>query len=443
MSNFSFSEAKLSSFAQQVLEKAQQQGATACDVNVSESTGQNVAVRLGEVETIEYTHDKGVGITVYLGQRKGHASTSDFSLESLEKTIAAALTIARYAAVDEFAGLPDKDELATDLSDLDLYHPWVLPVEEAISLARACEAAGQAVDPRICNSEGAAIYTNTSCFVYANSMGFIGHGLASCHSMVATLIAEGAEGMQRDYWYTCARDAQEMDAPQIVGRIAGERVVRRLGARRVATGTYPVLFDATVASSLIGNWVSAVSGGNLYRKTSFLVDSLGTAVFSPCVNILENPFIKKGLASSRFDAEGVKTRQRQMIRDGIQEGYFLSSYSARKLGMKTSGNAGGAHNLMVMPTDTLPALLKKLDTGVLVTELMGHGIDTVTGNYSRGAAGFWVENGVIAYPIEAFTVAGNLRDIFKGIVGIGSDIRFSSSRLVGSILVDNMAIAGD
>ncbi|WP_283149951.1 metalloprotease PmbA [Silvimonas soli] len=443
MSGFSFSEQQLADLVGQVLDEARDQGATDCDVDISESFGQNVSVRLGEVETIEYNRDKGMGVTVYQGQQKGHASTSDFSANALADTVRAALAIARFTAADEFAGLPDKALLATHFPDLDLYHAWDLPVEEAIRLATECEDAARAVDPRITNSEGGSASTHASRWAYGNSLGFVGTGTGSRYSLSAAVIAEDASGMQRDYWYTSMRDPAELESAVSVGRKAGERAVRRLGAKRVKTGEYPVLFEASLASSLLGNWVNAVSGSSLYRKSSFLTDSLGKAVFAPCVTIVDDPFLKKGLGSSVFDAEGVATQRRTLIDAGVQQGYFLSSYSARKLGMQSTGNAGGAHNLLVTPTASFEELLAELGTGLFVTELLGHGTNMVTGDYSRGAAGFWVENGKIRYPVEEITVAGNLRDMFKDIIGIGSDIQLSSSRRVGSLLIRRMTVAGE
>ncbi|KAF0814187.1 Metalloprotease PmbA [Andreprevotia sp. IGB-42] len=443
MSEFSFSQQQFTDLVRFTLEEAQRQGATACDVDASEGFGQNVSVRLGEVETIEYNRDKGVGVTVYLGQRKGHASTSDFSRQALTDSVSAALAIARYTAEDEFAGLADPALFATSFPDFDLYHPWALPVEAAIELAKECEAAGQAVDERISNSEGGSVSTSASRWVYANSLGFIGHGDSTRHSISAALIAEDASGMQRDYWYTSARAQGDLDGAAAVGRRAGERAVRRLGARRIKTGDYPVLFEAPVAGSLISHWVSAISGSSLYRKSSFLLDSLGQQVFSPIVQIVEDPFLLRGQASGAFDAEGVATTRRDLVSAGVLNGYFLSSYSARKLGMATTANAGGPHNLLVQATASFEQLLQQLGTGLLVTELLGHGINMVTGDYSRGAAGFWVENGVIQYAVEEITIAGNLRDIFKGIVGIGDDIVPGSSKRVGSILIDKLTVAGE
>ncbi|WP_157670572.1 metalloprotease PmbA [Chitinibacter sp. GC72] len=443
MSEFSFSESTLRQLASQVLDIAKQQGATACDVEVSEGSGQNISVRLDEVETIEYNRDKGVSVTVYLGKQKGHASSSDFSPQALSDTVKAALAIAKYTAADEFAGQADPKRLCTVFPDLDLYHPWDLSVENAIELARECEQAALAVDERIDNSDGATVSTSASRWVYGNSQGFIGAGTSTRYSVSAAVIAEDDSGMQRDYWYTAARAASDLEAAAAVGRKAGERTVRRLGARRLKTGEYPVLFEASVASSLIGHWVSAVSGSSLYRKSSFLVDSLGQPVFAPCVTITEDPFTPRGFASGAFDAEGVATTARTVVDRGVQQGYFLGSYSARKLGMDTTGNAGGPHNLFVAPTDVASSLLGKMGTGLLVTELLGHGINMVTGDYSRGAAGFWVENGIIQYPVEEITIAGNLREMYQRIVAVGDDALASSSRKVGAILIERMTVAGD
>ncbi|MBB5190221.1 PmbA protein [Silvimonas terrae] len=443
MSGFSFSEQQLTTLVGQVLDEAAKQGASDCEVDISESFGQNVNVRLGEVETIEYNRDKGLGVTVFLGQQKGHASTSDFSGQALADTVKAALAIARYTAADEYAGLPDKTLLATHFPELDLYHPWDLPVEDAIRIATQCEDAARGVDPRITNSEGGSASTHASRWAYGNSLGFVGAGTGSRYGVSAAVIAEDESGMQRDYWYTSMRDPKDLEPAVIVGRKAGERALRRLGARRVKTGEYPVLFEASLASSLLGNWVNAVSGSSLYRKSSFLLDSLGKPVFAPCVTIVDDPFLKKGLGSGAFDAEGVATQRRTVVDAGVQQGYFLSSYSARKLGMQSTGNAGGAHNLLVTPTASFEELLAELGTGLFVTELLGHGTNMVTGDYSRGAAGFWVENGQIQYPVEEITVAGNLKQMFLDVVGVGSDIQLSSSRRIGSLLIRNMTVAGE
>lgn len=426
------------------MELAQAGGASAAEAEVSEGSGQTVSVRKGEVETLEYNKDKGVSVTVYIGQRRGHAATSDFSDDALKRTVEKALVIARYTAEDDCAGLADADLLAREVPDLDLYHPWDLPVEQAIELARACEAAALAVDARIRNSEGATVSTQVSQFIYANTLGFMGGYPSSRHSVSCAVIAEEGGSMQRDYWYDTARAAEDMAAVEVIGRRAGERALRRLNARKLSTRQCPVLFEAPVASGLIASFVSAVSGGHLYRKSSFLLDSLGQQVFPTFVQIHERPFLPRGLASAPFDHEGVATHDRDVVRDGVVQGYFLGSYSARKLGMKSTGNAGGNHNLIIPSTgEDFEGLLKRMGTGLLVTELLGHGLNMVTGDYSRGAAGFWVEDGAIAYPVEEITVAGNLKEMFLGIQAIGSDVEVRGSRRVGSILIDRMTVAGE
>ena len=441
---FSFSSQALSDLAAQVLALARQGGASAAETEVSEGSGLSVSVRQGEVETIEHNRDKGIGVTVYLGQRRGHASTSDFSADALARTVDKALSIARFTAEDDCAGLADAALLAKDTPDLDLFHPWSIGVEAATELARTCEAAALAVDSRINNSEGGSFSSQNAQFVYANSQGFMGGYPTSRQSISCAVIAEENGAMQRDYWYSTARASGGLDGVEAVGRRAGERTVRRLNGRQLSTRQCPVLFEAPIATGLIASYVSAVSGGHLYRKSSFLLDSLGSQVFPDFVQIQERPFLPRGLASSPYDSEGVATRDRDAVRDGVVQGYFLSSYSARKLGMQSTGNAGGNHNLIVPSTgEDFAALLKKMGSGLLVTELLGHGLNMVTGDYSRGAAGFWVENGVIAYPVEEITIAGNLKDMFKGIVAIGSDVETRGSRQVGSILIDHMTVAGN
>jgi len=435
---------QLRKIAADVLDHARGLGATAAETEVSEGFGQNVTVRRGEVETIEYNRDKGVGVTVYVGQQRGHASTSDFSPQAVRDTVQAAFSIARFTAADDCAGLADPDLLAHDVPDLDLYHPWDLPVEQAIEQARACEAAALSVDRRITNSEGATISTQQSHFIYANSLGFMGGYPSSRHSLMCSVIAGEGDEMQRDDWYALARAAEDLEGVEDVGRRAGERCVRRLGARRLETMELPVLFEAPVASGLLGHFVGAVSGGSLYRKASFLLDSLGQQIFAPQVQIRDIPDVKRGLASSPFDDEGVGTQRRDVVRNGVLQGYFLGSYSARKLGMRSTGNAGGNHNLILDSTgEDFPALLRKMERGLLVTELLGMGVNQVTGDYSRGAAGFWVENGEIAYPVQEITIASNLKDIFKGILAVGSDVVVRGSRQCGSILIDRMTVAGE
>lgn len=440
---FSHTPQALREIAQDLIDYAKQQGATASAAEVSDGFGQAVSVRQGETETIEYNRDKGLSISVYIGQRRGNASTSDFSPQAVHDAVDAALNIARFTAQDECAGLPEAALLAHDFPDLDLYHPWQLEVEQAIALAKTCEQAAFDTDKRINNSEGATVNVHEAHFVFANSLGFMGGFPTSRHSISCAVLAGKGDGMQRDYWYGSARNATEILSASEIGRIAAERTVRRLNARQMPTMQCPVLFEAPVAASLIGHFVGAVSGGSLYRKSSFLLDRLDTAVFAPLMNIEDVPLIPRGLASSPFDDEGVKVQRRTVVEKGILKGYFLSTYSARKLGMTTTGNAGGTHNLLVKSGELdFTALLKKMDKGLLVTELLGQGINPVTGDYSRGAAGFWVEHGHIQYPVQEITIAGNLKDIFQNIVAIGNDVLVQGSRQCGSILVEKMSIAG-
>ncbi len=443
-SEFTHSADILKQIARDVLAYARERGATAAETEASEGFGQGVTVRHGEVETIEYNRDKGMGVSVYIGKQRGHASTSDFSAQALRDTVDAALSIARLTASDQFAGLADADLLATDTPELDLYHPWNIDVEQAMELARSCEDAAFAADPKVSNSEGASVSVQQSHFAYGNSNGFLGGYPSSRHSIVCAVIAGKDDSMQRDDWYTTARSAADLDAATEVGTRAGKRAARRVGARRVATAKVPVLFEAPVASGLLGHFVAAVSGGSLYRKSSFLLDSLGKPVFSSNVQIHDRPHIPKGLASGPFDDEGVATRSRDIVQKGVLQGYFLGSYSARKLGLRSTGNAGGNHNLSMDSTDgDLSDLLIMMGTGLLVTDLLGQGINMVTGDYSRGAAGFWVEGGNISHPVQEITVAGNLKDMFRNIVAIGSDVVVRGSRQCGSVLVEGMTVAGE
>jgi PmbA protein len=436
---------RLPDLAQSCLDIAKKKGATAADVEVSTSVGLNVTVRLGEVETIEHNRDKGLGVTVYLGQKRGNASTTDMSIPAIERAVDAALAIAKYTAEDPFAGLPEPSRQAVaPFPDCAVYHPWRLTTEDAIAMGQAIERAGMGVDKRINNSEGASVSMSESDFIYANSNGFIGGYPTTRHSASCTLIAATKAGMQRDYWYSVARSKDELESAEALGRKAGQRTVARLDSRRMPTGDYPVLFEAPIASGLIGALVNAVSGTSLYRKASFLMDSLGTQVASTCLNVVEDPFLARGLASGPFDAEGVTTVKREWVKDGVLQGYFLGSYSARKLGLSSTGNAGGNHNLIVQSTgEDFAALLKKMDRGLLVTELLGQGVNGVTGDYSRGAAGFWIEGGQIQYPVEEITIAGNMKDMLKGIVAVGSDTLMQGSKITGSILVERMSIAGE
>lgn len=443
-SGFSYSLDEIKQMSADVLKVAKAHGASAAEAELSLSIGQSVSVRMRETENIEYNRDKGMSVTVYFGQQKGHASTSDLSLQALKDTVVAACNIAKYTAKDEFCGLADQGLMATDIQDLDLHHPWQLSVDAALAIAQECEAAAFNVDPRISNSEGASVSTSSGYFAYSNSHGFTGGYPSSRHGISCSVIAEDDGNMQRDYWYSTARAAEDLQNATEIGKIAGERSVRRLNVRKIKTCQVPVLFEAPLASGLISALTSAISGGNLYRKSSFLLDSLGKQVAAPLLNIYEEPHLKRGLASSPFDNEGVATNARQLIKDGVLQGYVLASYSARKLGMQTTGNAGGNHNLIVSPGQyDFAGLLKQMGTGLLVTELLGSGINMVTGDYSRGAAGFWVENGVIVHAVEEITIASNMADMLQGIVAIGNDVLVQGSKQVGSILVERMTVASD
>jgi PmbA protein len=441
---FAHSQEALRAIAQTVLDHAAVKGATACEVDVSEGLGQSVSVRRQEVETIEYNRDKGLGVTVYLGQRRGHASSSDFSLPALKASVEAALSIARFTAEDDCAGLPDAELLATREMDLDLFHPWDISVESAIDLARRCEQSAFDVSPLIRNSEGASVSAQSSHFVSANSLGFMGGFATSRHYVSCSVIAGEGDEMQRDDWYATRRKADDFPDAALIGDYAARRALARLGSRKLKTRKCPVIFEAPLAVGLIGSFVHAISGGALYRKTSFLLDSLGKQIFPKFVQISERPHIRGGFASSPFDDDGVATRDREVVKDGRLQGYFLSTYSARKLGMQTTGNAGGSHNLQVQRgVHDLKGLLREMGTGLLVTELLGQGVNYVTGDYSRGAAGYWVEKGEIAYPVEEITIAGNLREMLQGIAAIGNDIEVRGSKQVGSVLVERMTIAGN
>ncbi len=441
---FAHSQSALRELAQAALDHAAARGASACEVDVSEGFGQSVSVRRQDVETIEYNRDKGLGVTVYLGQRRGHASSSDFSPAALAATVDAALSIARFTAEDDCAGLPEAKRLAKRDMDLDLFHPWEISVEGAIDIARRCEQAAFDVSPMIRNSEGASVSAQQSHFVSANSLGFMGGFATSRHYVSCSVIAGEGEDMQRDDWYASRRNAAEFPDPARIGDYAARRALSRLNGRKLKTRKCPVIFEAPLASGLIGSFVHAVSGGALYRKTSFLVDSLGKKIFPGFVRISERPHLRGGFASSPFDDDGVATCDREVVEGGVLQGYFLSTYSGRKLGMPTTGNAGGSHNLLVQPgKHDLAGLLRAMGSGLLVTELLGQGVNYVTGDYSRGAAGYWVENGEIAYPVEEITIAGNLREMFGGIVDIGNDIEVRGSKQVGSILIERMTVAGN
>ncbi|WP_026224801.1 metalloprotease PmbA [Methyloversatilis thermotolerans] len=440
---FSYNDASLRDIAQQLIDHARAGGASAAEVDVSEGFGQSVTVRRGEVETIEYNRDKGIGVTVYVGQRRGYASSSDFSADAMRATVDAALSIARFTAEDDAAGLPEASLLATEFRDLDLFHPWELPVESAIDLARRCEDAAFALSPDIRNSEGASVSAQQSQFVSANSLGFMA-GYASTRQYIScSVIAGEGDAMQREDWYASRRAAGDLPDPEAIGDYAARRALARLGARRIKTTRVPVLFEAPLAIGLLGHFVQAASGGALYRKSSFLLDSLGKRIFPAHINISERPHLPRAMGSGMFDDDGVATRDREVVEGGVLNGYFLSSYSARKLGMQTTGNAGGSHNLILQSgKQSLNDLIRSMKRGLLVTELLGHGVNYVTGDYSRGAAGYWIENGEIAHPVQEITIAGNLRDMFMGIQAVGSDALVRGSKQSGSILIDRMRIAG-
>ncbi|HHH76526.1 MAG TPA: metalloprotease PmbA [Phycisphaerae bacterium] len=428
-----------------LISEAGQLGASAAEAGMSMEQGLSVTARLGEVETVERHQEQGLGLTVYFGQRKGSASTTDFSPDAIRETAEAACRIAKLASEDKFSGLPDASLLATGkLPDLNLYHPWDIDAEQAIELAIECEESARSYDAEISNSEGATVSQHQSIRVLGNSLGLLQGYPATRHSVSCSVIGQRGDSMQRDYWYSVARDALDLEVAVDIGRKAAERTVSRLGARSISTRNSPVLYSAEAAASLIRNFLGGISGGNLYRKSSFLLDSLGKQVFPDFIRIHEQPFLPKGLGSATFDGEGVALRARDIVNEGVVRSYLLSSYSARKLGMETTGNAGGVHNLTVEPGEQdLSDLLASMGSGLLVTELMGQGVNMVTGDYSRGASGFWVENGEIQFPVEEITIAGNLSDMLKNIVAIGKDIDLRGNIRTGSILVSEMTLAGE
>jgi PmbA protein len=435
---------RLKTIVQNLLDEAKQQGASASEAGLSQENGLSVTARMGEVETIEHHCDQGLGITVYFGQRKGTASTTDLSPDAIKETVSAACSIARYTSEDEFAGLPDKELLATEFPDLDLNHPWALTADKAIALAIECEAAALAVHADITNSEGATVNTHQGIRVMGNSLGFLQGRLSTRHNLSCSVVAQRGDSMQRDYWYSVARKANDLETAEAIGKKAGERTIKRLEARRLPTQQCPVLYCAEVASGLIGSLIGAISGGALYRKSTFLLDALDTQIFPDFIRIHEQPLLKGALGSAAFDGDGIATQTRDIVSGGYLRGYVLSTYSARKLGMQSTGNAGGVHNLTVTTsTNDFQAMLKLLGTGLLVTELMGQGVNMINGNYSRGAAGFWVENGEIQYPVEEITIAGNLKDMFKNIVAVGNDVDYRGNTRTGSILIERMSIAGE
>ena len=437
-------QAELEQMVEDLLREAARQGASSAEAGVSRNSGLSVDARLGDVETIEHTRDQGLGVTVYFGRRKGTASTSDFGPDAIRDTVRAACNIARFTMEDPFAGLADADRIASSAVDLDLFHPWELDAEEAIEIGKRCEAAAMEVDGRITNSEGASVGAHEGLQVYGNSHGFIGGYPSTRHSLSCAVIGRDGDEMQRDYWYTVARSASRLEAADDVGRQAGGRTLARLGARRLSTRRAPVIFQADVAVGLLRSFVGAIGGTALYRRATFLLDSLGERVFPEFVRIHEDPLISGGLASGWFDSEGVATKASDLVSAGVVQHYVLSSYSARKLSMETTGNAGGVRNLSIESTgQTREQLLKEMGTGLLVTELMGQGINMVTGDYSRGASGFWVENGDIQYPVEEITIAGNLKEMFAQLLAVGRDEELRGSVRSGSWLIESMTIAGE
>jgi PmbA protein len=435
--------AELLALVELALEEARALGASQAEAAISMDVGLSVSVRLGEVETIEYQRDRGMAVTVYFGTRKGSASTADLGPEALRETVGKACSIARFTAEDPCAGLADPDTLATSIPDLDLAHAWDVTPERACELALECEAAAMAVDPRITNSEGAALSTHRGLRAYGNSHGFLGAYPGTVHSLSCAVLGSEGEAMERDYWYTTARDWRELEPAADVGRRSGERAVGRLGARQLGTMRVPVLFAPEVARGLVGHFIGAVRGGSQYRRASFLLGAAGERVLPEWFGIAERPHLAKALASAPFDHEGVATRDRELVAGGVLLGYVLGTYSARKLGLRTTGNAGGTHNLIVHGRGRdFDAMLALMDRGLLVTELMGQGVNGVTGDYSRGAAGFWVEGGRVVHPVHEVTVAGNLRDMYRGIVEVGSDVDLRGGIRCGSILVDQLTVAG-
>jgi PmbA protein len=434
----------LQQLVEDLLTEAKKQGASSAEAAISSDSGLSATVRMGDIETIEHTRDNALGISVYFGQRKGSASTSDLSPQAIIDTVTAACSIAKYTSEDDCSGLADSELMAKEIPDLDLYHPWAIEVDEAIELGKSCEGAALNYAPEINNSEGATLNSHSGLRVYGNSHGFIGGYPSSRHSLSCSVLGQDKKGMQRDYWYSSGRSAADLEDAEAVGRKAGERTLARLGARKISTRETPVIFQADMAVGLLRSLVGAISGSALYRQSSFLLDHLDKQIFPEFVHIHENPLLRRGLSSAPFDSEGVATKPRDIVSEGVLKGYVLSSYSARKLGMQTTGNAGGVRNLTIEQGELdLSGLLKKMDRGLLVTELMGHGVNTVTGDYSRGAAGFWVENGELQYPVEEITVAGNLKQMYTQLLAVGNDVDPRTSVRTGSWLIESMTVAGE
>ena len=437
--------ADLLALVELALVEARTLGASQAEAAVSMDVGLSVSARLGEVETIEYQRDRGMGVTVYFGTRKGSASTADLRPAALRETVQKACTIARYTSEDPCAGLPDPADLAREIPQLDLSHPWDVSPEAAREMAIACEAAAMAVDPkRITNSEGAGVSTHRGVRAYGNSLGFLAAYPGTVHSVSCSVLGAEGEHMERDYWYSTVRDWRELESAENVGRVAGERTVRRLNARKLPTQKAPVLYVPETARGLLSHFIGAIRGGSQYRRASFLLDAAGQQVFPDWFALSERPHLAKALASAPFDHEGVTTRDRELVQAGVLLGYVLSTYSARKLGLRTTGNAGGTHNLLVQGRGrSFEEMLALMGRGLLVTELMGQGVHGVTGDYSRGAAGFWVENGVVQYPVHEVTIAGNLKDMYRNLVDVGADIDVRGGIRTGSVLLEELTIAGD
>jgi PmbA protein len=429
---------------EQALSLAAKGGAQSAEASTSLSSGYSVQVRMGEVDTLQHARDRSLGVTVYRDGRKGSATSSDFSASAIAATVEAALAAARYTEPDPHAGLVDAEELAQHWPDLELHHPWSWTPEAAIEQARAMEATGRAVDARLTNSDGAGLSWGESVYVLGNSNGFLGGYASSRGSASCTLIARDADGnMQRDGWYASARAPEDLPSLDFIGRMAGERAAARLGARRLPTGPVPVIYEYPAAMSLVNHLLGAIAGSAVYRRTTFLLDRVGTTVFPGFIDIREAPHIPRGAGSAPFDGDGVATRDRLLVEGGVLNGLLLSGYSARRLGLRTTGNAGGAHNVVVTPgEEDLAGLMRRMGRGLLVTDLMGFGVNATTGDYSRGAAGFWVEDGEIAYPVEEITIASNLKDMFLGIQAVGSDVDPLSRIRTGSMLIDRMTVAG-
>jgi PmbA protein len=437
------SRSELESIAQQVLDYARDEGATSAEADIGIGEGLSVTVRMGELEAIEHQRDKGLGITVYVDQRKGSASTTDFSAQAIKDSVLAACTIARNASSDKYAGLIAAEYLATEIPDLDLYHPWKITPDQATELAIECETAARQIDSRITNADGTLVNSYSGNHVYANSHGFIGGWDWSNHLIDCTVIAD-ENGMQRDGWYSKARDAEDLEDTQEIARKAAQRTVARLGARKLTTRQAPVLFEASVAGSLFSAFIGAISGGALYRKASFMLDKINQQIFAEHIHIHEDPFLPKAMGSAAFDSDGMATRAHDIVKDGILQSYVLSAYSARKLNLTPTGNAGGVHNLFIEPgNQNLDELIKTMHSGLLVTDMIGFGVNQMTGDYSRGASGFWIENGEIQYPVEEITVAGNLLEMYMQIVAVGNDIDARGNTRTGSVLIENMTVAGD